>query len=142
MKMHYVCGNIKWPPKYMCCHDLCTISNQYVYHIKHDSSFSTIPKVYQHVLSLVFAVKEINENSQILPNVSLGFQIYDSYLNTRMTSLNTLKLLTCQNRTVSNFNCDESKNLIAIIGGLTSEISLQIANTLEFYKVPQVKRWR
>ncbi|XP_054850279.1 vomeronasal type-2 receptor 26-like [Eublepharis macularius] len=98
----------------------------------------TVPKIYQHVLALVFAVKEINQNPKILPNVSLGFHIYDSYSDTRMTSLNTLKLLTCQSKMVSNFNCDKSKNLIAVIGGLTSEISLQMVNILEIHKVPQI----
>nr|XP_056720644.1 vomeronasal type-2 receptor 26-like [Euleptes europaea] len=98
----------------------------------------TIPKVYRHVLSLIFAVKEVNENPNILPNISLGFHIYDSYMNIRMTSLNTLKLLTCQNKMVSNFKCGKSKNLIAVIGGLTYEISLQMANLLEIYKVPQI----
>ncbi|XP_048366387.1 vomeronasal type-2 receptor 26-like [Sphaerodactylus townsendi] len=94
----------------------------------------TVPKVYQQVLSLVFAVKEINENPNLLPNVSLGFHIHDSYMNTRMTSLNTLRLLTCQNRMVFNYKCDESKNLIAVIGALTNEISLEMANILEIYK--------
>nr|XP_056720643.1 vomeronasal type-2 receptor 26-like [Euleptes europaea] len=98
----------------------------------------TVPKFYRHVLSLIFAVKEINENPNILPNVSLGFHVYDSYTNIRMTSLNTLKLLSCQNRIVSNFKCDKSKNLIAVIGGLTYEISLQMASILGIYKIPQI----
>ncbi|XP_015264372.1 PREDICTED: vomeronasal type-2 receptor 26-like [Gekko japonicus] len=98
----------------------------------------TIPKAYQHVLSLAFAVKKINENPKVLPNVSLGFHIYDSYLNARMTFQNTLKILTRQNRIVSNFNCDKSKNVIAVIGGFNSEISLQMANILDIYKIPQL----
>ncbi|XP_060110782.1 vomeronasal type-2 receptor 26-like [Heteronotia binoei] len=98
----------------------------------------TFPKAYQHVLSLIFAVKEINENPKILPNDSLGFYIYDSYINARMTLRNTLKLLTCWSTIVPNFNCDKSKNLIAVIGGVTSEVSLQMANILDIYKITQV----
>ncbi|XP_015281615.1 PREDICTED: vomeronasal type-2 receptor 26-like [Gekko japonicus] len=96
------------------------------------------PKNYQHVLSLVFAVKEINKNHEILPNVSLGFHIYDSYLNARMTHHNTLKLLSTQKRIVPNFNCNNQMNLVAVIGGLDSEVSLQMSTILSIYKTPQL----
>ncbi|XP_066486318.1 vomeronasal type-2 receptor 26-like [Tiliqua scincoides] len=98
----------------------------------------SIPKNYQQVLSLVFAVKEINENSKISPNVSLGFQMYDSYLNARITYQNTLKLLSTWERIVPNFKCDQRKNLIAVIGGRSSEISLHMATILGIYKIPQI----
>ncbi|XP_066486031.1 vomeronasal type-2 receptor 26-like [Tiliqua scincoides] len=96
------------------------------------------PKNYQHVLSLVFAVKEINENPKILPNVSLGFHIYDSYLNARMTHQNTMKLISTDKRIAPNFKCEKEKHLIAVIGGLDSEISLHMATQLGIYKIPQV----
>ncbi|XP_062992837.1 vomeronasal type-2 receptor 26-like [Elgaria multicarinata webbii] len=96
------------------------------------------PKNYQHVLSLVFAVKEINENPKILPNISLGFHIFDSYLNSRMTHQNTLKLLSAWERIVPNFKCDKQNDLIAVIGSLDSDISLQMATLLGIYKIPQI----
>ncbi|XP_066486314.1 vomeronasal type-2 receptor 26-like [Tiliqua scincoides] len=96
------------------------------------------PKNYQHVLSLVFAVKEINENPKILPNVSLGFQIYDSYFSARMTHQNILRLLSNWERTVPNFVCDKLKNVVSVIGGRNSDISLQMATVLDIYKIPQV----
>ncbi|XP_066486272.1 vomeronasal type-2 receptor 26-like [Tiliqua scincoides] len=95
------------------------------------------PKFYQHVLSLVYAVKEINDNPEILPNVSLGFQIYNSYLNERMTYQNTLNLLSTRKHTVPNFKCDQQKNMVAVIGGLDSEISHHMATVLGIYKFPQ-----
>ncbi|XP_053216059.1 vomeronasal type-2 receptor 26-like [Podarcis raffonei] len=95
-------------------------------------------KNYQHVLSLVFAVKEINEDAKIIPNVSLGFQIYDSYTNARMTHQNILKHLSTSERTVPNFKCDNKKNMIAVIGGIDSEVSLHMAIILGIYKIPQL----
>ncbi|XP_061447677.1 vomeronasal type-2 receptor 26-like [Rhineura floridana] len=96
------------------------------------------PKYYQHVLSLAFAVNEMNKNHKFLPNISLGLQIYDSLLNARMTHQNTLKLLSTSERTVPNFKCDKQKNLIAVIGGPDSEISLHVATLFSIYKIPQI----
>ncbi|XP_066486707.1 vomeronasal type-2 receptor 26-like [Tiliqua scincoides] len=98
----------------------------------------TIPKNYQHVLSMMFAVREINENPKILPNVSLGFHIYDSHFDARMTYRNTVNLLFSQSRTVLNYNCDGQKIPVAVIGGLDSEISLYMDTILGIYKIPQV----
>uniref|UniRef100_A0ABM5GQ21 Vomeronasal type-2 receptor 26-like n=1 Tax=Pogona vitticeps TaxID=103695 RepID=A0ABM5GQ21_9SAUR len=96
------------------------------------------PKNYQHVLALVFAVNEINENPKILQNISIGFQIFDSYLSARMAHQNTLKLLSASEKIVPNFNCDKQTNLRAVIGALDSDISLQIATLLHSYKIPQI----
>ncbi|XP_034278647.2 vomeronasal type-2 receptor 26-like [Pantherophis guttatus] len=97
-----------------------------------------ILKNYQHVLSLIFAVKQINENPKILPNISIGFHIYDSYNNAKMSYQNTLKLLSAQRKTIPNYNCKKETNLIAVIGGLDAKVSLHMATVLGIYKIPQL----
>ncbi|XP_060137274.1 vomeronasal type-2 receptor 26-like [Zootoca vivipara] len=98
---------------------------------------SVVPKNYQHILALKFAVKEINENPQLLPNVTLGFCIYDSYFNAKWTSHATMLLLSTLKTFVPNYICDIKKNLIAVIGGLDPQTSLHVATILDIYKVPQ-----
>ncbi|XP_053120340.1 vomeronasal type-2 receptor 26-like [Hemicordylus capensis] len=97
-----------------------------------------VPKNYQHIAALEFAVKEINENSQLLPNVTLGFHVYDSYFNAKSTYHATILLSSTLERFVPNYNCDLQNNLIAIIGGLDSPISLNVATVLDIYKTPQL----
>ncbi|XP_058036535.1 vomeronasal type-2 receptor 26-like [Ahaetulla prasina] len=97
-----------------------------------------IPKFHQHVLALAFAVKEINEDSRILPNITLGFHIYESYLNARMTYRTTLDLLFKSQEFVPNYKCDSEKNLMAIIGGLDFVTSSHIAGITGFFKIPQL----
>ncbi|XP_070810134.1 vomeronasal type-2 receptor 26-like [Pituophis catenifer annectens] len=99
---------------------------------------NVIIKFYQHILALAFAVKEVNEDSQILPNVTLGFHIYDSYYDSRMTYRTTLDLLFKSQEFVPNYKCDIQKNLMAIIGGLDFVTSSYIAEITEFFKIPQL----
>uniref|UniRef100_A0A8C6X7C6 G-protein coupled receptors family 3 profile domain-containing protein n=1 Tax=Naja naja TaxID=35670 RepID=A0A8C6X7C6_NAJNA len=99
---------------------------------------SVITKFYQHILALAFVVNEVNEDSQILPNVTLGFHIYDSYYNSRMTYRTTLDLLFKSQGFAPNYKCDSQKNLMAIIGGLDFVISSYIAEIIGFFKIPQV----
>ncbi|XP_033024109.1 vomeronasal type-2 receptor 26-like [Lacerta agilis] len=97
-----------------------------------------VTKFYQHVLSLAFAVDKINENSKILPNITLGFHIYDSYAKSRMTYRATLDLLFKSHQFVPNYRCDIKENVIGVIGGLSSDISSCMADILGLYKIPQI----
>nr|XP_034992708.1 vomeronasal type-2 receptor 26-like [Zootoca vivipara] len=97
-----------------------------------------IRKFYQHILALVFAVDEINENPRILPNATLGFHIYDSYSDSRMTCQNTLNLLFKSHHFVPNYICGIQKNVVGVIGGLSSDTSSSMADVLGLYKTPQI----
>nr|XP_028560704.1 vomeronasal type-2 receptor 26-like [Podarcis muralis] len=97
-----------------------------------------VTKFYQHILALAFAVKEINENPTILPNITLGFHIYDSYHDARMTYRSTLDLLFKSQRFVPNYKCDTQKNLMAIVGGLSFDTSFHMRDNIDLYKIPQL----
>ncbi|XP_054849999.1 vomeronasal type-2 receptor 26-like [Eublepharis macularius] len=98
----------------------------------------SVPKNYQHNLALAFGVKEINENPNLLPNITLGFQILNSYYVPWMTYKATLSLLSTQWKFVPNFKCDRKNKLITIIGGLTADISVNTATIISIYKMPQL----
>lgn len=103
---------------------------------------SVVTKTYQHALALAFAVEEINENPEILPNITLGFHIYDSYSDARMTYRATLGLLFKSHRFVPNYKCGILKNIVGAIGGVDSDTSSYMADTLSIYKIPQVSLCR
>ncbi|XP_053216257.1 vomeronasal type-2 receptor 26-like [Podarcis raffonei] len=97
-----------------------------------------VTKLYQHILALVFAVEEINENHNILPNVTLGFHIYDSYCDSKMTYCNTQDLIFNSHNFVPNYKCGIQENVIGVIGGLSYETSSNMADILGLYKIPQI----
>nr|XP_028560673.1 vomeronasal type-2 receptor 26-like [Podarcis muralis] len=99
---------------------------------------NVVTKYYQHILSLVFAINEINKNPMILPNFTLGFHIFDSYYDARLTYHTTLELLFKSQTFVSNYKCDTQKKIISIIGGLGSDVSFRMADILSLYKIPQL----
>uniref|UniRef100_A0A8C5MFV1 G-protein coupled receptors family 3 profile domain-containing protein n=1 Tax=Leptobrachium leishanense TaxID=445787 RepID=A0A8C5MFV1_9ANUR len=55
--------------------------------------------------SMRFAIDEINRNPTLLPNLTLGFQVYDSCGGIHQELDGTLKMLTGQKEGVPNFNC-------------------------------------
>ncbi|XP_054850479.1 vomeronasal type-2 receptor 116-like [Eublepharis macularius] len=97
-----------------------------------------VTKFYQHVLALAFAVSEINRNPKILPNVTLGFHIYDSYYDVKMTYRTTLDMLFKLHRFVPNYRCDIQESPTAVVGGLGYDISYHMADILSLYKIPQL----
>ncbi|XP_006011735.1 extracellular calcium-sensing receptor-like [Latimeria chalumnae] len=87
---------------------------------------------------MIFAVEEINDSSTLLPNVELGYAIYD----TCMTHMNSLRaamaLVSGEKETVLSSSCGKSPQVPVIIGDAQSTASIQIARTLGVFYVPMV----
>ncbi|XP_077171570.1 vomeronasal type-2 receptor 26-like [Paroedura picta] len=101
-------------------------------------SMIMVTKFFQHALALAFAVHQVNQNPNILPNLTLGFHIHDSYYSAVMTYRTTLGLLFGAYRFVPSYKCGLQNNLIGVIGGLKGDISGHMADILGLYKIPQL----
>ncbi|KAM6449066.1 vomeronasal type-2 receptor 26-like [Liasis olivaceus] len=99
-----------------------------------------MPKNYQHIVSMVFAVHEINKDTQLLSNITLGMEVYENNFSVRFASKNLLDHLFLKERNPLNYNCVRrtKRKLLAIIGGLTSPNSIHMAHVLNAYKIPQL----
>ncbi|XP_044282795.1 vomeronasal type-2 receptor 26-like, partial [Varanus komodoensis] len=96
------------------------------------------PKNNQHALAFVFAINEINKAAELLPNTSLGFKIYNSAFDSRETSMNIVSILSSGKGHCPNYSCARKETIVAVVGGLTSKNSIQVANILNTHKVPQL----
>ncbi|XP_028391281.1 metabotropic glutamate receptor 7-like [Dendronephthya gigantea] len=87
---------------------------------------------YQYMEAMMFAIDKINHDKSILPNITLGTQIYD----------------TCYSKTIAADRAKEfikqslvdnnSGQLAGVVGALTSEVSLVVANFLRVFEIPQI----
>ncbi|KAJ1080395.1 hypothetical protein NDU88_000608 [Pleurodeles waltl] len=116
--------------------------------VRYQVSFETEPApitcrtfVFQNYLwlqALVFAIEEVNRNPDLLPNVTLGFQIYDSCADLMQSLLGTLWMMTGQERHTANYRCHISSSLAGIVGDAGSSSSILMARVLGVYRQPQI----
>ncbi|NP_001093035.1 vomeronasal 2 receptor 556 [Monodelphis domestica] len=86
----------------------------------------------------MFAIEEINKDSSLLPNISLGFHLYNSYHSDERTLESSLQWLSGQGQFTPNYSCREKEKSMAVIGGTTSALSVQMGTLLDLYKFPQI----
>lgn len=87
---------------------------------------------------MMFAIDEINKRRDILPKITLGYQIFDTCFTISKSVEATLSFLTGQNETHPNFRCSAGAPLAAVIGAGGSALSIATARILGLYYFPQV----
>ncbi|XP_043929431.1 extracellular calcium-sensing receptor-like [Protopterus annectens] len=95
-------------------------------------------KVYERLLAMTFAIEEIHQNPELLPNVTLGYVIYDSCTTVAGAVEGTMKLLTGQRNIIPNYKCQNLSSAVAVIGESYSSTSVPMARLLGLYKFPQI----
>ncbi|NP_001092975.1 vomeronasal 2 receptor, 76 precursor [Rattus norvegicus] len=100
--------------------------------------FSMDERNYQLVLAMLFAIHEINWNSYILPNTSLGLEIYNLLHFERNILRNVFHWLTGLSMSIPNYNCRKERDSAAVLTGISRKTSELIATVLDLYKFPQI----
>lgn len=93
--------------------------------------------------AMIFAIDEINNSSTLLPNITLGYKIFDT-CNTVSKALEATLSFVAQNK-IDSLNLDEFCNCtdhipatIAVVGAAGSAVSTAVANLLGLFYIPQV----
>uniref|UniRef100_A0A3Q4EHE9 Vomeronasal 2, receptor 120 n=1 Tax=Mus musculus TaxID=10090 RepID=A0A3Q4EHE9_MOUSE len=96
------------------------------------------PNKYQYVIALNFAIEEINKNIHLLPNISLGYDMY-SIVQYQATILeHSIRFLTGLKEAIPNYTCRKESKLIAVVTGTSWEFPSRISTILGLYKYPQL----
>ncbi|XP_043922296.1 vomeronasal type-2 receptor 26-like [Protopterus annectens] len=95
-------------------------------------------EMYMQISAVTFAVEEINQDSLILPNITLGFQIFDSCYSEARALQGAIWMLSGRKRSVPNYSCQSHSPVAGIVGDYTSANSIPLARILGLYRYPQI----
>ncbi|XP_073480430.1 vomeronasal type-2 receptor 26-like [Aquarana catesbeiana] len=93
---------------------------------------------YMNLLAFLYTIDNINQDPDILPNISLGFHLYDSWLEPRKGVQSVLQILSGPNGTFPNYSCKGQGKLAGVIGDHYSSTTIPIAQILGLYRYTQI----
>ena len=97
-----------------------------------DCIFSFNPRTLRWTMGMVFAIKEINNDPDLLQNVTLGYVIYDSCFSIPNTLDSAVSFLEHET------GMDNACLIGAAIATSGSTLSMTVCRMLSLYFIPQV----
>lgn len=88
--------------------------------------------------TMIHIIKEINKRKDILPNITLGYQIFDTCSTTSKSVEPAVVFLTGQEENKPSFRNSTGAFLAGIVGAGGSSSSVAVSRILGLYYLPQV----
>lgn len=112
------------------------------------------PKVYnrgvQRLEAMLYAVDKVNKDLNLLPNTTIGVNILDTcsrdtyalnqslqFVRSVLNEMDT-SMYECQDQSMPKYKKNNSGPVFGVIGGSYSSVSLQVANLLRLFHIPQI----
>ncbi|XP_069495658.1 extracellular calcium-sensing receptor-like [Ambystoma mexicanum] len=95
-------------------------------------------RYYRDLLAMVFATEEINRTPELLPNITLGFRIFDSCMSESKAIGRVLDLLSGKMRVAPGYKCPTRPLLAGIVGETMSSLSVPMARIMGVLHYPQI----
>uniref|UniRef100_A0A8C4SIN7 Extracellular calcium-sensing receptor-like n=1 Tax=Erpetoichthys calabaricus TaxID=27687 RepID=A0A8C4SIN7_ERPCA len=94
-------------------------------------------KEYQFAQTMIFAIEQINNRSDILPGVSLGYKIYDDCSSVTLAIRAGMALMNGYDEVMSDNPCNKPPT-VAIIGHSGSSLSIGVATVISSFRISLV----
>ncbi|XP_028817314.1 extracellular calcium-sensing receptor-like isoform X2 [Denticeps clupeoides] len=92
--------------------------------------------------AMEFAIDEINNRSDLLPNITLGYEIHDSCAAVPMATKVAFKFANGQEPEFTlNPKCPNVASVVAVLGDSSSSASVGISRVIGLFRVPQVSHF-
>ncbi|XP_016095969.1 extracellular calcium-sensing receptor-like [Sinocyclocheilus grahami] len=98
------------------------------------------PRALRWMQTMIFAVREINQRQDLLPNLSLGYHIRDSGDDIPVSVKRSLLLVNGQPEKGSGQSCEDIQKQPSpvIVGEASSGVSMAVLRTLGSFRIPLV----
>ncbi|XP_058242960.1 extracellular calcium-sensing receptor-like [Hemibagrus wyckioides] len=93
---------------------------------------------FQSVQTMLFAIEEINNRTDILPGINLGYKIYDTCGSIDMTTRAALSLVNGNGENTTSAVCSKPDRVQAIIGHSSSTPTIAISTTVGPLHIPVI----
>ncbi|XP_075067154.1 vomeronasal type-2 receptor 26-like [Mixophyes fleayi] len=93
---------------------------------------------YRHVRAFIFAIDQINKDPYFLPNITLGYYLYDSCGSENKAVEDVLQILSGHRKLIPNYKCLEHGKVAGFIGDLNSFTTIPMAQLLNVYGYAQL----
>ncbi|KAL7400740.1 hypothetical protein ABVT39_017073 [Epinephelus coioides] len=92
--------------------------------------------------AMVFAIEEINNSTELLPGIKLGYQIFDSCASVPMAVHVAFQLSSGPNPVFyTGDNCSQSGMVMAVVGESGSTPSISMSRIVGSFNIPQVSHF-
>ncbi|XP_030257276.1 extracellular calcium-sensing receptor-like [Sparus aurata] len=94
---------------------------------------------FRTAMTMTFAIDEINRNSNLLPNVTLGYSLYDNCYKLQIGFHAAMSLISGQEEQfILDETCVGTSPVMGIVGDSSSTSSIAISSIIGSYSVPMV----
>ncbi|KAJ3591117.1 hypothetical protein NHX12_009064 [Muraenolepis orangiensis] len=95
---------------------------------------------FRFVQTMIFAIEEINNSTSLLPNVSLGYKVFDS-CGSIMASMRVAMALLNGNVTTSGLSCSDKSSIHTVIGASESSSTIIMLRALGAFQIPVISHF-
>ncbi|GAA6072776.1 extracellular calcium-sensing receptor-like, partial [Tachysurus ichikawai] len=96
---------------------------------------------FQSAQTMMFAIEEINNRSDILPGINLGYKIHDTCGSVEMTTRAALSLVNGYGENTTSVHCSKPGTVQAIIGQTSSSPTIAISTAVGPLQIPVVSHF-
>ncbi|XP_041439387.1 vomeronasal type-2 receptor 1-like [Xenopus laevis] len=97
-----------------------------------------IQQNFRHFIDFRFVVEQTNKDPTRLPNLTLGYHIYDSCGNPKKAVRSVFQILSGTREPVPNYSCVGKRNIAGFIGDISSQTTVPIAQILTILGYSQI----
>ncbi|XP_035240491.1 extracellular calcium-sensing receptor-like isoform X1 [Anguilla anguilla] len=117
------------------------ISNKFDTKPEHLKCSRVILREFRLAQTMIFATEEINNRTDLLPGVSLGYKIHDSCVSPISATRAAMAMMNDYEDTLSDTSCSTPAVVPAIIGTSTSTDAIAIAGTVGLFQIPLISHF-